>query len=200
MVASCGMAGLRRIWEERCEAARRIRDEFGTAKALGYLIGEKLVHFVREVDSHPESAVELSAVVEETKRIFGRREIAEYLAAIRRGARLVTHARMRRSRASARLARSTKIRCVGQRTSSSWNGSKRCCWGDRAAVATTLAVGSLAISDITAAPARAATEVAAAVFAPTFQDPLTPDELQRIVVAARLEHLEICKQFRLALS
>jgi hypothetical protein len=31
---------------EQCEAARGIRDDWGTRKALGYLIGEKLVNYI----------------------------------------------------------------------------------------------------------------------------------------------------------
>jgi hypothetical protein len=31
------------IWKEQCEAARQIEAEFGTQKALSYLIGEKFL-------------------------------------------------------------------------------------------------------------------------------------------------------------
>jgi hypothetical protein len=31
------------IWIEQCDATREIREAWGTKKALGYLIGEKLV-------------------------------------------------------------------------------------------------------------------------------------------------------------
>jgi predicted nucleic acid-binding protein len=33
------------VWIEQCEAARDIRDAWGTRKALGYLIGEKLLNY-----------------------------------------------------------------------------------------------------------------------------------------------------------
>jgi hypothetical protein len=39
------------IWIEQCDAARDIRDAWGTQKALGYLIGEKLLNYLRVSDS-----------------------------------------------------------------------------------------------------------------------------------------------------
>ena len=35
-----------KIWIEQCEAARGIEAEFGTQKALAYLIGEKFINFL----------------------------------------------------------------------------------------------------------------------------------------------------------
>ena len=35
------------IWIEQCEAAQGIKEQFGLKKAVGYLIGEKLLEFVR---------------------------------------------------------------------------------------------------------------------------------------------------------
>jgi hypothetical protein len=32
------------IWNEQCEAARAIESEFGTKRALSYLIGEKFIN------------------------------------------------------------------------------------------------------------------------------------------------------------
>ena len=37
------------IWIEQCDAAREIRDGWGTRKALGYLVGEKLLNYIRAV-------------------------------------------------------------------------------------------------------------------------------------------------------
>jgi len=73
-----------KIWIEQCEGARGIKEEFGTAKAIGYLIGEKLVNFVGASDTHPEFAVELPNFVAEVKRIFEPHEIREYLESVRR--------------------------------------------------------------------------------------------------------------------
>ncbi len=78
------MIEFHKIWIEQCEAARGIEQEFGTEKALGYLIGEKLVNFVRASDQHPEFAAELPNFVAQVKRIFEPYDIREYLGNIRR--------------------------------------------------------------------------------------------------------------------
>ncbi len=78
------MIEFEKIWIEQCEAARRIKEQFGTDKAVGYLIGEKLVNFIRVADTHPEFAREVTAFVAEVKRIFEQAEIRNYLENIRR--------------------------------------------------------------------------------------------------------------------
>jgi len=42
------------VWIAQCEAARAIRTRWGTQKALSYLIGEKLVEFMRMAEQSPE--------------------------------------------------------------------------------------------------------------------------------------------------
>jgi hypothetical protein len=44
------MIEFHRIWVEQCEAAQGIREAFGLEKAIGYLIGEKLLNFLGEAD------------------------------------------------------------------------------------------------------------------------------------------------------
>ncbi len=78
------MIEFHKIWIEQCEGARGIKEEFGTEKAIGYLIGEKLVNFVRASDTHPEFAAELPNFVAEVKQIFEPHEIREYLEDVRR--------------------------------------------------------------------------------------------------------------------
>jgi hypothetical protein len=41
------------IWIEQCGAAREIRDAWGIRKALGYLVGEKLLNYIRASDTDP---------------------------------------------------------------------------------------------------------------------------------------------------
>lgn len=41
------------IWIDQCQAARDIREEWGTHKARGYLVGEKLLNYIRASDSDP---------------------------------------------------------------------------------------------------------------------------------------------------
>ena len=68
------------IWIEQCEAARDIRDAWGTRKALGYLIGEKLLNYVRASDSDPSWAAKLPLFAAEIKRIFTTEELRTYFA------------------------------------------------------------------------------------------------------------------------
>jgi len=68
-----------KIWIEQCEATKGIRDRYGLKSALGYLIGEKLFHFVQAAEQHPEFAAELPAFLAEIERLFKPEEISEYL-------------------------------------------------------------------------------------------------------------------------
>ena len=68
-----------KIWIEQCEATRTIEDEFGTDKALDYLIGEKFLNFLQAAEDHADFRAEIPAFVAEIKRIFERWQLAEYL-------------------------------------------------------------------------------------------------------------------------
>jgi len=68
-----------KIWIEQCEAARNIQGEFGTDKALSYLIGEKFLNFLEVAETDAEFRAEIPAFVAEIKTIFERWQIAEYL-------------------------------------------------------------------------------------------------------------------------
>jgi hypothetical protein len=68
-----------KIWSEQCEAARRIEDEFGTQKAIAYLVGEKFLNFLEAAEREPTFLAEVRAFVAEIKRIFEPWQLAEYL-------------------------------------------------------------------------------------------------------------------------
>jgi hypothetical protein len=72
------------IWIEQCDATREIREAWGTRKALGYLIGEKLLNHVRASDSDPSWAATLPLLANEIKGIFTAEELAMYFAMTRR--------------------------------------------------------------------------------------------------------------------
>ena len=74
---------LHKIWIEQCEAARGIEDEFGTDKALAYLIGEKFINFLEAADDDPEFRAEIPSFVAEIKEIFERWQLAQYLEDVR---------------------------------------------------------------------------------------------------------------------
>jgi hypothetical protein len=73
------MTELRKIWIEQCEAARGIEDEFGTQKALAYLIGEKFINFLEAAEDDAEFRAEIPAFVDEIKSIFEPWQLADYL-------------------------------------------------------------------------------------------------------------------------
>ena len=76
------MIEFHKIWKEQCRAALNIREEYGSKKALGYLIGEKLINFLQASDTNPKFAQELPEFLAEIKRIFQPSEITEFLESI----------------------------------------------------------------------------------------------------------------------
>lgn len=72
------------IWIDQCDAARDIRDAWGTTKALGYLIGEKFLNYLEASDSSSDWAEKIPLFTEEIKRIFTVDELHTYFATTRR--------------------------------------------------------------------------------------------------------------------
>lgn len=73
-----------KIWIEQCKAARGIEEDFGTDKALAYLIGEKFMNFLEAAETQVEFREEIPDFVNEIKTIFERWQLAEYLEVARR--------------------------------------------------------------------------------------------------------------------
>ena len=69
----------RKIWIEQCQAARRIENEFGTQKALEYLVGEKFINFLEAAENDADFRAEIPDFVAEIKMIFERWQLAEFL-------------------------------------------------------------------------------------------------------------------------
>ena len=63
------------IWIEQCDAARGIRDDWGTQKALGYLVGEKLLHYIHAADSDPSWEANVPKFAAEIHQIFTDEEL-----------------------------------------------------------------------------------------------------------------------------
>ena len=78
------MREFHKIWIDQCEAARDIREGFGLQKALGYLIGEKLLNFLRAAAQDPAFAGEVPSFAAEINEIFDRDEIRAYLENVQR--------------------------------------------------------------------------------------------------------------------
>jgi hypothetical protein len=72
------------IWIEQCEAAQEIQGAWGTPKALGYLVGEKFLNYMRVSDSDPSWGAKLPLFTAEIRRMFTNEELTAYFATTRR--------------------------------------------------------------------------------------------------------------------
>ena len=71
-------------WLDKCDAARSIKEQFGSEKALGYLVGEKFLDYLRASDRLPALRDDLPRFVAEIREIFQPWELREYLCGVRR--------------------------------------------------------------------------------------------------------------------
>ena len=78
---------LSKVWIDQCEAARRIEDNFGTVKALTYLVGEKFLNFLEAAETDPSFRAEIPAFAAEVKTIFEPWQLAEHLDTARQSER-----------------------------------------------------------------------------------------------------------------
>jgi len=69
-----------RKWVEHCKAARRVKEHFGLADALGYLIGEKLLTFAEVAEQRAEFMQELPDFLQGIRTVFRLEETGEYVA------------------------------------------------------------------------------------------------------------------------
>ncbi|MEQ8788806.1 MAG: hypothetical protein RIC55_21015 [Pirellulaceae bacterium] len=70
---------LHRTWTDQCEAARGIEEEFGTQKALDYLVGEKFLDFLEAAETDTDFRAEIPAFVAAIGSIFEPWQLAHYL-------------------------------------------------------------------------------------------------------------------------
>ncbi len=71
-------------WKEQCEAAGGIQERYGTDKALGYLIGEKLLNHMQAAEGNELFEGEITLFCSEIKKMFEPWEIEFYLDNIER--------------------------------------------------------------------------------------------------------------------
>ena len=71
-------------WREQCDAARSIKERFGSEKALGYLIGEKFLAYLHAADRNGSLRDDLPRFVAEVRDIFATWELRDYLCGVRR--------------------------------------------------------------------------------------------------------------------
>lgn len=65
-------------WQQQCDAARTIKERFGVEKALGYLLGEKLLQMLRDADVEPTLEPEILEFVTEARAVFTPAELRQY--------------------------------------------------------------------------------------------------------------------------
>jgi hypothetical protein len=68
-----------KIWVEQCEAAQNTEVQFGTDKALDYLVAEKFLNFLEAAETDADFRAEIPAFVAAIKTIFERWQLAAYL-------------------------------------------------------------------------------------------------------------------------
>lgn len=64
---------------EWCEAARRVEDDWGREKAMGYLIGEKFLNFLERAETDRDWRQVIPTFVTEIKSLFEPWQLAEFL-------------------------------------------------------------------------------------------------------------------------
>ena len=77
------MAEQHKIWIEQFEAAENIEDDFGTQKALEYLVGEKFLNFLEAAETDADFRAEVPAFVAKIKTVFEQWQLAAYLESAR---------------------------------------------------------------------------------------------------------------------
>jgi hypothetical protein len=73
------MAEQHKIWIDQFEAAENIEGDFGTQKALDYLIGEKFLNFLEAAETDKDFRSEIPAFVAKIKTIHRAWQLAQYL-------------------------------------------------------------------------------------------------------------------------
>jgi hypothetical protein len=78
------MSDFHLIWRDQCDAAEGIREQCGSQKALGYLIGEKLVNFAHAAMTDRDFAMELPKFATDVRAMFGADQLRGYLDSVNR--------------------------------------------------------------------------------------------------------------------
>ena len=110
----------------------QIEDEFGTHKALDYLIGEKFLNFLQAAETDAEFRAEIPAFVAEIKTIFEPWQLAEYLETARQSEPFDPSLYLMRTRISTPNSSKMSDRmtfAVPPPIFSWWNRQEGGCWG-----------------------------------------------------------------------
>lgn len=78
------MSDFHLVWVDQCAAARGLEERFGIEKALGYLVGEKLLAYVEAAETDAEFRRELPRFIAEIQDLFELEDLRSYLDGVRR--------------------------------------------------------------------------------------------------------------------
>ena len=78
------MQTARELWQEQCEAARGVREQFGVQAAFDYIVGEKLLLFATSAEQDRHLAADLPWFVAEARQLFTAEEIEHHLQRLER--------------------------------------------------------------------------------------------------------------------
>ena len=67
------------LWQQQCDAARSIRERFGSERALDYVLGQKFIARLQHADRDHDVAAELPGFASEIRSLFTPSEIRAYL-------------------------------------------------------------------------------------------------------------------------
>ena len=69
-----------KLWMDQCAAVEYIRRGFGKAKALDYIVGDKLLVFIEFLHLDSDRRSDLSPFVAKIRTLFSQQELHEYFA------------------------------------------------------------------------------------------------------------------------
>ena len=76
------------LWQEYCDVAPGIRERYGVASALSYVVGEKLMMFAQTAETNAEFRAELPAFCNKIRSLFIEPEIERHFELAERESRI----------------------------------------------------------------------------------------------------------------
>jgi hypothetical protein len=76
------------LWQEYCDVAPGIRERYGVASALSYVVGEKLMMFAQTAETNDEFRAQLPAFCNRIRSLFTELEIERYFESAERESRI----------------------------------------------------------------------------------------------------------------
>ena len=84
------LKGPAELWQEYCDLAPGIRERYGVASALSYVVGEKLMMFAQTAETNDEFRAELPAFCNKIRSLCTQLEIERHFESAERESRIET--------------------------------------------------------------------------------------------------------------